>query len=101
MNIDHVVPAFQPETAYRIFMRTIIEQDVATGSISLSTGSENENYQTHGPSSVFDVRNVLLPSAPIQCYLWQLSTTCTANQLEAIINGTAVIKDYIVIEPES
>jgi hypothetical protein len=101
MNIDHVVPAFQPETAYRIFMRTIIEQDVATGSISLSTGSENENYQTHGPSSIFDVKNVLLPPAPIQCYLWQLSTTCTANQLEAIINGTAVIKDYIVIEPES
>ena len=95
------MPAFQPETAFRIFMRTIKEQDVATGSISLSTGSENENYQTHGPSSIFDVKNVIPPSTPTLCYLWQLITTCTANQIEAVIGGTAVIKDYIVIEPSS
>lgn len=82
-------------------MRTIKEQDVATGSISLSNGSNYENYQTHGPSSVFDVKNALPPSNPTQCYLWQLSTTCTVNQLEAVIAGTAVVKDYIVIEPES
>jgi hypothetical protein len=28
MNIDHAVPAFQPETAYRIFMQTIIGSSV-------------------------------------------------------------------------
>jgi len=95
------VPGFQPETAYRIFMRTIKDQDVATGSISLSDGSDNGTYQTHGPSSVFDIKNVVPPAAPAQCYLWQLSTTCTANQLEAVIGGTAVVKDYIVIEPPS
>ena len=95
------MPGFQPETAYRIFMRTIKEQDVATGSISLGNGSDNENYQTHGPSSIFDIKNVVPPSAPPQCYLWQLGTTCTDNQLEAVINGTAVVKDYIVIEPKS
>jgi hypothetical protein len=82
-------------------MRTIIEQDVATGSMSLGNGCENNNYQTRGPSSAFGVKNALLPPDPTQCYLWQLSTTCTVNQLEAIINGTAIIKDYIVIEPES
>jgi hypothetical protein len=81
-------------------MRTIKEQDVATGSISLANGCD-ENYQTHGPSSVFDVKNVLPSPYPIECYLWQLSTTCTANQLEAVGNGTAVVKDYIVIEPAS
>jgi hypothetical protein len=101
MNIDHAVPSYQAETAYRIFMRTIKEQDVSTGSISLGNGYNNGNYQTHGPSSVFDVKNVVPPSDPIQCYLWQLSTTCTVNQVDAVIAGTAVIKDYIVIEPES
>ena len=101
MNIGLVVPAFQAETAYRIFMRTIKEQDVSTGSISLSSGYDDENYQTHGPSSVFDIKNVVPPSAPPQCYLWQLNTTCTVNQIEAVVGGTAVIKDYIIIEPES
>jgi hypothetical protein len=95
------VPSFQPETAYRIFTRSIKEQDIATGSISLGNGSENENYQTHGPSSIFDVKNVIPPSAPNLCYLWQLITTCTANQIEAVTGGTAVIKDYIIIEPSS
>jgi len=95
------VPGFQPETAYRIFMRTIKGQDVATGSISLGNGWDNETYQTHGPSSVFDIKNVIPPPNPTQCYLWQLSTTCTPNQIGAVINGTAVIKDFIVIEPKS
>jgi len=95
------VPAFQPETAFRIFMRTINEQDVATGSISLGNSCDNEIYQTRGPSSVFGIKNVIPPSNPTQCYLWQLGTTCTANQTEAIIAGTAVVKDYIVIEPAS
>jgi len=82
-------------------MRTIQDQDVATGSISLGTGCDSENYTTTGPSSILDVKNVLPVSLPIQCYLWQLSTTCTPDQVEAVINGTAVVKDYIVIEPKS
>ncbi|KAE9375155.1 carboxypeptidase S1 [Stipitochalara longipes BDJ] len=97
----HLVPAFQPETAYRIFMRTIHDQDVATGSLSLSDGCGNENYTTQGPSSILDVKNELPASLPTQCYLWQLTTTCTANQIEAVENGTAVVKDYLVIEPAS
>lgn len=99
--IDHVVPAFQPETAYQIFMRTINEQDVATGSIFLGKGCDNEDYQTQGPYSVFDIKNILPSPAPTECYLWQLGTTCTANQLDAVENGSAVVKDYIVIEPRS
>jgi hypothetical protein len=82
-------------------MRTIQEQDVATGSISLGNGCGNESYQTHGPSSIFDIKNAVPPSNPILCYLWQLGTTCTVNQREAVVAGTAVVKDYIVIEPES
>ena len=82
-------------------MRTIQDQDIATGTISLGTGCDGHKYTTTGPSSILDVKNVVPASLPIQCYLWQLSTTCTANQVEAVVNGTAVVKDYIVIEPES
>ena len=82
-------------------MRTIQDQDIATGTISLSTGCDGENYTTTGTSEILDVKNVVPPPLPVQCYLWQLSTTCTADQVQAIVNGTAVVKDYIVIEPES
>jgi hypothetical protein len=91
------VPGFQPETAYRIFTRTIQNRDVATGSMSLG---DNGTYITHGPSSIFDIKNKVPAASPPQCYLWQLSTTCTANQLAAVVNGSAVVKDYIVIEPK-
>jgi len=82
-------------------MRTMKKQDVATGSISLDNLRDEENYQTHGPSSAFDVKNAIPPSASPECYLWQLNTTCTVNQVEAVIGGTAVVKNYIVIEPKS
>jgi carboxypeptidase D len=82
-------------------MRTIKEQDVATGALSLGKGCDNEDYQMHGPLSVFDIKNVLPSPAPPECYLWQLSTTCTANQLQAVGNGSAVVKEFLVIEPKS
>jgi len=87
MNVDHVVPAFQPETAYRIFMRTIKEQDVATGSLKLGKDHDHENYYTHGPASVFDVKIAHLPTLPTQCYLGQLNTTCTLNQSALLLTA--------------
>jgi hypothetical protein len=63
-NTNHVVLAFQPTTAFPIFMQTINDQDVATGFISLGNGCDNEAYQMHGPSSVFNIKNVIPPSNP-------------------------------------
>ena len=91
------VPGFQPETAYRIYERTLSSRDVATGKISLKS---NPNYSTHGPSSSFHTKNKIPgPVEPI-CYTWQLNTTCTPHQIAAVEDGVALIKDWIVQKPE-
>ena len=59
--------AYQPETAYQIFMRTIFGQDIATGTISLADSPE---YETQGPVSVFDIKNEPPKQQPeVLCYV--------------------------------
>jgi hypothetical protein len=91
----HEVPAYQPETAYQIFHRAIFGMDIATGSVATSN---NSNYSTTGSSTTFEVKNQDLGSPISQCYILALDTTCTDDQYYSVINGTALIHDYIVID---
>ncbi|KAI9727225.1 MAG: hypothetical protein M1834_008485 [Cirrosporium novae-zelandiae] len=96
----HDVTSYQPETAYRIFMRAMFDTDIATGSISTVSNADFK-YQTSGPSSSWSIKNKLPEMPAIECNIWGLRYTCTDNQIEAVINGTAVVKDYIVLEPKA
>lgn len=58
----HMVNAYQPETVYRIFARTIAGRDVATGEREASGG-----YSTEGPSSSFDFVDEELPEKADTC----------------------------------
>lgn len=95
-DAGHAVSAFQPETVYRIFMRAMFDTDVATGTVSTAG---NANYSTRGPASSFGFKNVLPESAPPVCYLWALGVTCTDDQIQAVLNGTAIMEDYVVVSP--
>lgn len=90
----HEVPAYQPETAYRIFQRAIFGNDIATGNISTNT---NHNYSTLGPSSSFQIKNEVPESPKAQCYVLNLLGTCTADQQASVLDGSALVHDYIVI----
>ncbi|AEO67394.1 uncharacterized protein THITE_2144774 [Thermothielavioides terrestris NRRL 8126] len=92
----HAVPWFQPETTYQIFRRVLFNTDVATGTVS-TTGSHGRVYSSQGPSSVADVTNAVPTQPAAECYLWDVIETCTAAQAEMLRNGTAVLKDYIMI----
>ena len=93
-DAGHEVPAYQPETAYRIFSRAIFGNDIATGSISTDT---NTNYSTSGSSSTWQIKNELPVNPSQQCYVLNLYATCTDDQIESVVKGTAVIHNYIVI----
>lgn len=93
----HEVPAYQPETAYAIFNRSLENLDIATGQISTV---ENTNYGTKGPSSTWDVKNEVPPMPEPTCYILALWETCTDEEIEAIANGTALIKDYILVKED-
>ena len=90
----HEVPAYQPETAFRIFQRALFNLDIATGNISTA---KNPSYSSKGAMSVQDIKNepVTLPGS--QCYVLDRDQ-CTEAQWETVMNGTALIKNWIVVD---
>ncbi|KAL3455180.1 Alpha/Beta hydrolase protein [Aspergillus heterothallicus] len=94
----HEGPSYQPETFFRIFSRIMRSQDIATGTVSL-TGPQGVKYRTRGPKSSFHIKNVLpKPSAPL-CYTLDMMTACTENQQQSLLNGTAVVENFVVTWP--
>ncbi|KAL2796940.1 Alpha/Beta hydrolase protein [Aspergillus keveii] len=94
----HAGPSYQPETFFQLFSRIMRSRDIATGEISLA-GPEGANYHTRGPQSSFHVKNVLPEPAFPVCYTLSMTTTCTANQQAALLDGTAVVEDFVVQWP--
>ncbi|PIA86956.1 Carboxypeptidase S1 B [Cercospora beticola] len=95
-DTGHAIPAFQGETAYRIFHRALQHRDIATGTLKV-----NDKYQTKGPPSVRgQKREVPKPALEI-CYSLDPGSTCTEEQRYALGNGTVTIKNYIVVDKNS
>ncbi|KAH7071608.1 Alpha/Beta hydrolase protein [Paraphoma chrysanthemicola] len=93
-DAGHAVGAYQPETVSRIFDRVMFDQDVATGRVDI-TGSSS--YSSTGPQSSFGMKNSSPPSPENECYLWDAPISCTKEELSALANGTAVVRDYILV----
>lgn len=99
----HDAPIYQPSTAFNLFSRTIQGLDVATGLEKITS-----DYSTTGPSSASQIRvtdgskEANPPTRP-ECYvmLGSLAETCSSEQIAAIVDGSAIVKDYIVVSPEA
>ena len=92
----HMIPSYQPEAAYRIFMRAMFDRDIATGLLPLS-----DALMTVGPSDVRHIKNELIEERPKPvCYIINPDATCESGVFETVKNGTAIIKDWVVIEVE-
>lgn len=94
----HEIPSYQPEAAYQIFQRAIFGLDIATGTVHTETKSD---YSTKGPLSSFHIKNDVPPSPAPVCYILDFFATCTDESYYAVMDGTALIKDYIVIDKNS
>jgi carboxypeptidase C (cathepsin A) len=90
----HEVPAYQPETAFKIFQRALFNYDIATGNISTT---ENPDYGTKGPKDVYNITNEPVVDPGSQCYVLDMGQ-CTSEQWETVMNGTALIKNWIVVD---
>jgi carboxypeptidase C (cathepsin A) len=93
----HEVPAYQPETAYRIFMRALFNRDIATGEVDTAG---NGSYHTTGPSDTLAIKNEVPEPEIMFCYTRDTST-CTDEQVESLKNGTAVVRDWIIVDANS
>ena len=94
----HEVPYYQPEASYKIFTRALFNKDISTGEIDTAV---NGSYHTEGPPDTWDTKNVP-PEQPLQvCYSLDSGATCTEDELEAISNGSAVLRDWILEDANS
>ncbi|KAK3395297.1 Alpha/Beta hydrolase protein, partial [Podospora didyma] len=92
-DAGHAVAAYQPETVHAIFNRALSGKDVATG-----LSAADAKYSSQGSNSAF--LNRTLPKevpAPARCYVYAVQVTCTEEQIWALGNGTAMVKDYVVV----
>lgn len=93
----HEVPAYQPETSFVIFNRSLENLDIATGKVSTL---EHPDYATEGPSDSWGWLNEIPENPEPKCYTLALTSTCTDEHIAAILNGTAIIKDYYYVGEE-
>jgi carboxypeptidase C (cathepsin A) len=82
----HDVSWYQPETSFRIFDRAVFGRDIPTGGRDLDTrrhrgSAKSSKYSTKGPSSAYGWRHELPESPEAQCYLYDVSSTCTGSQV--------------------
>ncbi|ROW08992.1 hypothetical protein VMCG_02997 [Cytospora schulzeri] len=104
----HMVPSYQPEASLRIFERALFNRDIATGTVDLTgtggwsgVGGEEEGegvevFRTEGTGDAWWRRSEVMPVPEARCYSLMIST-CSREELEALRNGTAIVKDYIVV----
>ena len=86
-----MIPSYQPETAYKIFMRAMFNRDIATGRIDLT-----DSYSTKGPSSTWHIKNDVLPSPESECYILEPSG-CSEEEYAMVMNNTAIIENFILV----
>lgn len=80
---------------YRVFSRIINSKDIATGDIPL-TGENALSYRTKGPQSSFHIKDKLTDLSQPLCYTLDMATTCSDDQTAALLNGTAIVDNFIV-----
>ncbi|KAF5003845.1 hypothetical protein FDECE_9638 [Fusarium decemcellulare] len=93
----HGISAYQPETMYRIFERAMFGRDIATGKVNLA---QDKDYSTTGPKSVDGVKNQVEEAPDNKCFVRLAPASCTDEQLRSLVDGTAVVKDWVVVEPK-
>ncbi|KAK2781854.1 hypothetical protein FQN53_000281 [Emmonsiellopsis sp. PD_33] len=99
----HEIPSYQPEGSLLIFHRALFNKDLATGKIDTASplpDGDGKFYSSSGPSDTLSVRQEPPPEYTKFCYVLD-PELCTEEQLESIEKGTAVIKDWILVDKNS
>ncbi|EFQ32467.1 serine carboxypeptidase [Colletotrichum graminicola M1.001] len=87
----HEVPAYQPVTAYEVFMRATFNRDIATGLTPVT-----DELSTVGVRDTWHIKNVPPPQPDPICYVLK-PETCHPEIWEKVINGTALVNNWYVV----
>lgn len=94
-DAGHLVPAYQPETAFTVFSRIIDGSDISMGnpanlSSYASVGDSNATYQNSAP-----------PMAGPRCFLRAVNATCNTDQRNMLASSAGVIINGVLYDHES
>ncbi|KAL8990839.1 MAG: hypothetical protein Q9177_000605 [Variospora cf. flavescens] len=94
-NAGHLIPAYQPETAFTVFTRIIMGRGISLGEpIDLSTyssnGTANATYTSKAPDS-----------AKPTCWIRNINGTCTDEQKEKIFKGEGAVINGVLYDKAS
>ncbi|KAI1818103.1 alpha/beta-hydrolase [Poronia punctata] len=92
-NAGHEIPYYQPETAYRVFERVMLNKDISTGKKNNNGGC---GKATKGPKSIAHVLNEIPEEHKQECYFWDMFETCSQEQIGLAMKGAAIFEDYVM-----
>ncbi len=93
-DAGHLVPAYQPETAFTVFTRIIQGTDISTGeSVNLT------EFNTTGPADAAYM-NEMPPSAEPTCWIRAIARSCTDEQKALMLVGKGTVIGGVFYEEE-
>lgn len=94
-DAGHLLPYYQPETAFTVFTRIIQGTEISTGDVvDLSTfGSEGPQNATH--------TNKVPDQPDPTCWVRAWNSTCTTDDTEAMLAGKGIVANGIFYQDDS
>ncbi|MCJ1418966.1 hypothetical protein MMC32_005317 [Xylographa parallela] len=91
----HLIPAYQPETAFTVFTRIIMGTDISTGEpVDLNTfatvGNANATYQNTAPAQF-----------PPKCWIRNIAGSCTQDDVTMIKDDDGVVINGVLYNSSS
>lgn len=94
-DAGHLIPAYQPETAFTVFTRIIMGTDIATGK-----PANLSNFSTHGNGNATYINSA--PASPDPtCWVRNIANTCTNDQKNMIQQGQGFIINGVLYNKAS
>jgi carboxypeptidase C (cathepsin A) len=88
-DAGHMVPAYQPETAFVVFSRIIQGNDIGMGhDVDLTS------FGTQGPAHS-DHKNKVPPQPKAVCWTRDINDTCSLEERQQISNGLGIVKNGV------
>jgi hypothetical protein len=85
-DAGHMVPFYQPETAFTVFTRVIDGTDLSTGEpIDLST------FQSSGPMNSTHTNSPLAKQPAPTCWIRAVQDTCSSEQISDMKQGKGIV----------
>lgn len=95
-DAGHMVPAYQPETAFTLFTRIIEGTDLGTGEAIKDVNT----FYTNGPQNATHTNDKSSTSASPTCWIRKVEDSCSSDQITEIKEGKGVVLNGIWYEDD-